>query len=161
MISENIVFEVLKSGLGALGLSLLIGLVVLDGFLEVEGITSSEEHILDGGDFSYLFGLLLLVTLLFTELVGVGFIFFFVFSAGLPLGITELFVLGLLVLVDGDLNVGVSCVDGAGRSNDLAVDNTIVDLFEEFNILVNVNGGGPLVSNTENELLEEVLVHDV
>lgn len=39
------------------------------------------------------------------------------------------------------------------------MDDSGVDFVEEFTVLVQVDGGGPLVSNSKNEFGEQVLVH--
>jgi hypothetical protein len=157
---DHVVFEVLETGLNHIALSLIVILIVFDDFLKVERVSCSEENILNCGGLSGLFGLLLLETLIITELVVVTIVVVvLVFVTRFPLSVSKIFILRLLVLVDADLHVGVGCVDGTGRSDNLAVDDTRVDLFEKFDILTNVNGGGPLVSNTEDEFLKEVLVH--
>lgn len=41
------------------------------------------------------------------------------------------------------------------------MDNALVDFIEEFAILIDIDTGSPLMSNSENEFHEQVLVHHV
>jgi hypothetical protein len=82
-----------------------------------------------------------------------------IFLAGLPLGLAKVFMLGLLLLVDGNLDVGEGGFGAPGSARDLAVDDALVDAIQEFAVLLHVDGGGPLMRNAEYELREKVLVH--
>jgi len=111
MRSKHIVLEILETWLCARSLILFISLVVLDFFLEVEWISSSKENIFNCCISTL--RLTLFVTLFFAELISEHFVvFFFILIARFPFSITELFVLGLLLLINSDLDMGVGNVSG-------------------------------------------------
>ena len=94
----------------ASNLTLFARLVVLDTLLEVEGVTGSQEDVLDWGLSGSLSLFALLVTLRVTNLIRVSLgILFLFFSTGLPLCVAKILVLWLLLLVNSDLNVGEGC----------------------------------------------------
>lgn len=162
MVSHNVVVKVFESRFRAYDIVVLVGLVVLDDLLKVEGVSGCEEHVLDC-IFVGLLGLALLVGLAIVApvvVVGIG-VLILIFRTRIPISIAEILVLRLLFLVNGDLDVWVGDLSGAGRTYNDLVDNTCVDLLKKFNVFVDVNGGGPLVSDAENEFHEQVLVHHI
>jgi len=141
VVSDHVVLEILDRGRIAQNFTLIIRLVEFDDFLEVEGVSCGQEHILELFFSREIVLFALLVTLvLLAHLIGEGIIvFLFVLSARFPLSIAEILILRLLILVNGDLDVGHGDLSEAASTDDLAVHNTLVNLFEEFTILVDVD----------------------
>jgi len=162
MISKDIVFKVFISGRLAFNCSLTVWKIVQNNFFEVKWISCSEENIFDSSwisssKISIFLGLFPALT--FSDVIVVAIVFWLFFCATFPFCIAEFFILRLLFLVNCNLNGWVGGVNLSWVADNFANYNSAVDLVKQFYVFFKINGSGPLVSDSEDELGKEVLIH--
>ena len=129
--------------------------VVGNCFGEGKGVTCGEEN---------LFLTFLFFAGLFTSFVTFAVLvhilktcfFLLITYAGLK-GVFVFFVVALIFLarlINLDADEGECIFDSAVATHNFAVDDALVNLGEQFGVLVNFDASAPLVSNTEEHFLE-------
>jgi hypothetical protein len=156
-VGEHVVLVLLDSGRGCefftIGIKLLV--IVLDRFVEDEGVTGGEENFFIA--FFILFSLLASFAT-FTFDLGV-FVTLFFLGLVTVASFELLFFLVVCVLLNAWLinraaDEGQSIFDLAVSSHHFAMSDALINLGEQFAVLGNVDTGAPLVSNAEEDFLE-------
>jgi hypothetical protein len=135
VICKNFILDVIVFRGRAISFAISISNVVLNNFLEVEGVSSSQEYVLD----------LLLVLIRLPLLVLFAIVPRFVVEClllgiilctTLPFCIFKLLALGLLILIDCYLDGRQCYVHCARTAHNLAVDNSLVNFLKQFYVLI-------------------------